>query len=147
MGVRFAVCIAIYLCLQYSLQSVMRILIDDNPAKYQIISATEEYIQINDQKLVSPFILSATQLSTWDGVSTVEQLSPDDFKFIESLNPLPEILLLGTGPTLKIPPDSLLRSIFKQGIGVEFMDTRSACHTYSILSSEGRNIIACFFLK
>lgn len=125
----------------------MRILIDDNPAKYQIISVTDEYIQINDQKLISPFILSATILSSWDDVSTFEQLSPDNFKFVEKLNPPPEILLLATGKTLKIPPDSLLRSIFKQGIGVEFMDTRSACHTYSILSSEGRNVVACFFLK
>lgn len=125
----------------------MRILIDDNPAKYQIISVTNEYIQINDQKLISPFILSATTLNTWDDVSTFEQLSPDNFKFVEKLNPPPEILLLATGLTLKIPPDSLLRTIFKQGIGVEFMDTRSACHTYSILSSEGRNVVACFFLK
>lgn len=120
---------------------------DDNPAKYQIISVTEDYIQINDQKLVSPFILSATQLQTWDNVSTFEQLAPNDFTFVEELNPQPEILLLATGLTLKIPPDSLLRTIFKQGIGVEFMDTRSACHTYSILSSEGRNVVACFFIK
>ncbi len=125
----------------------MRILIDDNPAKYQIISVTDDYIQINDQKLVSPFILSATTLNTWDHVSNFEQLSPDNFKFVEKLDPPPEILLLATGLTLKIPPDSLLRTIFKQGIGVEFMDTRSACHTYSILSSEGRNVVACFFLK
>lgn len=147
MDVLFAVFIAIYLCLQYSLQSLMRILIDDNPAKYQIISVTEDYIQINDQKLVTPFILSATQLSIWDGVSSFEQLTPDDFKLVEQLNPKPEIILLATGLTLKIPPDSLLRSIFNKGIGVEFMDTRSACHTYSILSSEGRNVIAYFFLK
>lgn len=147
MDVLFAVFMAIYLCLQYSLQSLMRILIDDNPAKYQIISVTEDYIQINDQKLVSPFILSATQLSLWDGVTSFEQLTADDFKLVEQLSPKPEMILLATGLTLKIPPDLLLRSIFNKGIGVEFMDTRSACHTYSILSSEGRNVIAYFFLK
>lgn len=125
----------------------MRILIDDNPAQYQIISVTSDYIQVNDQKLTSPFILTASQLMPWESVTHFENLTPNDFNFMASLTPQPEILLLGTGEKLIVPPDSLLRSIFSQGIGIEFMDTRSACHTYSILSSESRNIVACFFIK
>lgn len=120
---------------------------DDNPAQYQIISVTSDYVQVNDQKLTSPFIITASQLTPWGSVSNFESLTPNDFDFIRLFTPPPEILLLGTGSTLKVPPDSLLRAIFAQGIGVEFMNTRSACHTYSILSSEGRNIVACFFIK
>lgn len=126
---------------------MMRILIDDNPAQFQIISVTADYIQVNDQKLTSPFILTASQLSTWESVSKVELLTPNDFNFVATLSPQAEILLLGTGRKLIVPPDSLLRSIYNQGAGVEFMDTRSACHTYSILSSEGRNVVACFFIE
>ena len=122
-------------------------LIDDNPALYQIISVGLDYVQVNDQKFISPFILSATQLSPWSSVSTFENLTPEDFHFLTLLNPLPEILLLATGPKLKIPPDTLLRSIYSQGVGIEFMDTRSACHTFSILSSEGRKVVACFFIN
>ena len=125
----------------------MRILIDDNPAAYQIISLTSDYIQVNDQRLTAPFILSASQLSLWETVTHFEKLTPNDFDFLSLLNPKPEILLLGTGLSLKIPPDSLLRSLYAQKIGIEYMDTRSACHTFSILSSEQRKVLGCFFIS
>ena len=131
----------------YGLQSIMRILIDDNPATYQIISVTADYIQVNDQKLTTPFILSASQLVPWKEITSFEQLLPQNFDFLDSLSPPAEIVLLGTGATLKIPPDALLRSLYAKGIGVEFMDTRSACHTFSILSSENRKVVGCFLIK
>jgi uncharacterized protein len=124
----------------------MRILIDDNPATYQIISVTADYVQVNDQKLTSPFILSATELALWEGISTFELLLPHHFDFLDSLSSPPEILLLGTGATLKIPSDALLKPLFARGLGIEFMDTRSACHTFTILSSEGRKVVGCFLI-
>ncbi len=125
----------------------MRILIDDNPATYQIISVTADYIQVNAQKLTSPFVVSANQLSPWENITTFERLLPSHFDFLEMLASPAEILLLGTGSTLKIPSDALLRPLFTKGLGIEFMDTRSACHTFSILSSEGRKVVGCFFIK
>jgi uncharacterized protein len=122
-------------------------LIDDNPARYQIISVTPDYIQVNDQKWDTPFILSASQLIRWENVSTFENVTLNNFDFIDLLDPKPEIILLGTGLTLHIPSNAILRHLYAKGIGVEFMDTRSACHTFSILSSEGRKVVACFFIN
>lgn len=125
----------------------MRVLIDDNPAQYQIRSVTPDYIQVNVQKLITPFILSPSELILWEKTNTFENLLPENLEFLNSLPKKPEIILLGTGLTLKIPPDSLLKPLFAMGLGVEFMDTRSACHTFTILSSENRKVVGCFFIK
>lgn len=58
----------------------------------------------------------------------------------------PDIVLLGTGDTLLIPSDELLQSLWLKGIGVEFMDSRRACFTYTVLAAEERNVAACIIL-
>ena len=41
----------------------------------------------------------------------------------------PEIILIGTGETLRFPPASWTAAYLARGIGVEFMDTAAACRT------------------
>ena len=50
----------------------------------------------------------------------------------------PEMLVLGTGWTYRMPPRDLMFALAKRGIGLEVMDTPAACRTYNILISEGR---------
>jgi uncharacterized protein len=51
-------------------------------------------------------------------------------------------LLLGTGNSLQFPEDQVFALLYKNAIGVEFMDTPAACRTYNILMSEGRSVAA-----
>lgn len=57
-------------------------------------------------------------------------------------NPLPEFLLLGTGPTLAQPPRPLVRALEERGIGVEAMDSRAAARAWGVLRIEGWEIVA-----
>jgi uncharacterized protein len=57
-----------------------------------------------------------------------------------------EILLLGSGEKLIFPELALLAPFMGSGIGVEVMDSRAACRTYNLLSSEGRRVAAAIIL-
>ncbi|MEN8106462.1 MAG: Mth938-like domain-containing protein [Pseudomonadota bacterium] len=54
----------------------------------------------------------------------------------------PEIILIGTGATLRFPPPAWTAGYLAKGIGVEIMDTQAACRTYNVLLSEDRHVVA-----
>jgi len=62
-----------------------------------------------------------------------------------ALDPQPEFLLLGTGPTLVRPAVALTRALEARGIGVEAMDSRAAARAWGVLRSEGRWIAGAFY--
>lgn len=59
-----------------------------------------------------------------------------------ALQPLPEFILLGTGPTTSHPPRALVRALEERGVGVEAMDSRAAARTWAVLRAEERWIAA-----
>lgn len=64
----------------------------------------------------------------------------DERDFTALLEFAPEIVLLGTGATLRFPHPRLLRALTDANIGVEVMDTAAACRTFNILAAEGRKV-------
>ena len=82
-------------------------------------------------------------VETWN-VSTVEALSRDDIDALALLKP--ELVLLGTGESLRFPDPKLLAPLVSFGIGAEVMDSRAACRTYNILADEGRNVAAALII-
>ena len=58
------------------------------------------------------------------------------------LNLEPEIILLGTGSSLRFPDNDILQPVYSGHIGLEIMDTGAACRAYNFLSAEGRKVIA-----
>jgi len=68
---------------------------------------------------------------------------------VESLAPLfalppgtVELLLLGSGPSMAMPPAGLRPALRAAGIGLEVMDTGAACRTLSVLLAEDRLVAA-----
>ena len=70
----------------------------------------------------------------------VGQLAIEDFAAL--LEQPPELLLLGTGATQRMPLPALYAAFAARGIGLEAMDNRAACRTYNLLLSEYRNVAA-----
>ena len=58
----------------------------------------------------------------------------------------PEVVLLGTGSTLRFLPSAWLSPFMGARIGLECMDTGAACRTYNLLISEGRKVVAGLLL-
>jgi uncharacterized protein len=75
----------------------------------------------------------------------LDELNVQDLQIIESMQP--EIVLLGTGQSLRFPAPRLTASLLEAGVGVEVMDTAAACRTYNILLSEERHVVAALLLR
>ncbi len=86
----------------------------------------EESFLIHDNTIISP----------WSHPS-VDRMSLKDFSFI--IDNKCELVLFGTGISQTFPPLSVIIELQKMNIGIEIMDTKSACRTFNVLTSEYRN--------
>ena len=75
---------------------------------------------------------------------SVTELRPENFEPV--FDCAPELLLLGTGPTLVFPAADVQRAVLRHSIGLEVMDTYAACRTYNVLMMEGRRVLAALIL-
>lgn len=51
-----------------------------------------------------------------------------------------DLLILGTGPSLKRAPPVLAAAAAARGMAIETMDSRAAARTYNMLLAEGRRV-------
>jgi uncharacterized protein len=101
------------------------------------------YLAVNGERHACSLIVSARAVSAWR-IAGFEALTAGDFEAL--LQHRPEILLLGTGATLRFPAPSLTRAVAAAGVGLEVMDTGAACRTYNVLAAEGRRVVAAVLL-
>lgn len=102
------------------------------------------YVVVNQTRYEhSLIVLPDRIIEDWE-VRTFEQLASEHFEFLLPLQP--EIVLLGTGATLRFPSPSLTKALIASKIGVEVMDTNAACRTYNILTAEGRRVAAVLLI-
>lgn len=98
------------------------------------------YVQVNTQTFTGPIIVAPqTLIDPWP-VQGFDSLTADDFDAVLALQP--QVILLGTGTSLRFPHPRVLRSVMQAQIGLESMDTLAACRTYNILAGEGRRVVA-----
>jgi uncharacterized protein len=72
----------------------------------------------------------------------LDALAPTSIEDLLTLDPAPEFLLLGTGATMRRPPQAFVAAIEERGFGVEAMDSRAAARAWGVLRGEGRWIVA-----
>jgi uncharacterized protein len=84
------------------------------------------------------------ELLDWAPLS-FEALQPAHFEQIAALKP--ELVLFGSGSRMRFPTPALIRSLIDQRIGVETMDTRTACRTFNVLVTEGRPVVAALLIE
>jgi uncharacterized protein len=58
----------------------------------------------------------------------------------------PEVVIIGTGPTLRFPRPEILRPLMQARVGYEVMDFQAACRTYNILVDEDRRVAAALLM-
>ena len=76
-------------------------------------------------------------------VRSMAELAPEHFaQIIAAGRGEVEFVLLGAGAVNALPPRPVREALQRAGIGLEFMDTPSACRTYNILTAEGRKLAA-----
>jgi uncharacterized protein len=92
-------------------------------------------VEYRDNVLVTP----ERVVSGW-AAGGFDALTEADFAALAELKP--EVVLLGTGASLRFPHPRLTRALTDAGIGIEVMDTPAACRTFNILAAEGRKVAA-----
>lgn len=54
----------------------------------------------------------------------------------------PDMVVLGVGARLKHPPAEIRKAFRDAGVGLEVLDTATACRTYNLLAGEARRVCA-----
>ena len=101
-------------------------------------------ITVVDRDLSRSFVLSReTTIENWP-VADVSQLTVESIEAI--LAHSPEVVLLGSGATLRFPERAVMAAFLTRRIGVEVMDNAAAARTFNVLAQEGRRVVAAFIL-
>jgi len=101
------------------------------------------YVAINGVRYERSVVVLADRILEWE----VTDFDGLDAAAISALAALPlEILILGTGASLRFPHASHFKMLREAGIGMEVMDTSAACRTYNILLSEDRRVGAALLM-
>ena len=116
---------------------------DNTSATIKIQRYEPGKIWVNQQCYEHSLILRPHQLQPFNPTQLNDVLL-EHFKVIFD-NP-PQILILGTGKAPLIPKEELLLPFFEKGIGVEFMDSKTACYTFTVLAAEERDVAACILI-
>jgi uncharacterized protein len=101
-------------------------------------------VAVDARELTASFLLAPDTI--------VEHWNPDSIRAIDEaaidavLALQPELVLLGTGPTQRMPAPPLLGAFLRRGIGLEAMDNAAAARTFNLLAAEGRRVVAAFLL-
>ena len=102
------------------------------------------YVVVNNKKYENSMITMPDKIIADWQASTVEKLTEEHFKLLIPYEP--EIILFGTGATLRFPSPLVTKNLLESKIGIEVMDTNAACRTYNILMAEGRNVAAALLI-
>lgn len=91
----------------------------------------------------SLIVMAGKIIDDWEPRS-LEALRPDHFAVLADLEL--EIVVLGTGATLRFPAPAITAPLIESSIGLEVMDTAAACRTYDILLAENRRVAAALLM-
>jgi uncharacterized protein len=100
----------------------------------------EGYVSVNAVRHNGNLIVLPDRIIPAWTQATFDALGNADFELLATLDA--EIILLGTGKTLRFPRPELLRPLTAARKGLEAMDLAAACRTYNVLVSEGRKVAA-----
>ncbi len=90
-------------------------------------------------------VLTPTETRAGWASGGFDALVEEDFAALLATEP--EVVLLGTGSTLRFPHPRLTRPLAAARVGIEVMDTAAACRTYNILAAEGRRVTAALLVE
>lgn len=112
---------------------------------YEIRSAEADSLKIDEETYTRSLILTPERLVPDWPVGGLDEFTRE--RLDELLELEPDVVLIGTGETLRFPEPWVFGRCYERGIGIEAMDTLAACRTYNVLVSEERQVVAGFILR
>ena len=121
-----------------SMGSGMQINREEGNVSNAITAYAEGEIRMRDRVFRASLIATREAVIEKWNPAAVEELGIGDFARLLEL--APDIVILGTGATQRLPPPELYAAFAAHRIGLEVMDTGAACRTYNLLLSEFREV-------
>ena len=112
--------------------------------KSSIQSYASGQVVVGGTTYTSPLIISAAGVTPDWPPATLEEITAHQLRELLPLDP--EIVILGTGSRLRFPSPAITSCLMEHHIGIEVMDTASACRTYNVLLSEDRRVVAALLM-
>ncbi|MFC3713955.1 Mth938-like domain-containing protein [Sphingoaurantiacus capsulatus] len=95
--------------------------------------------RVSGQHYAGGVLVTPTRAIDWP-VTTLDDLTADSFAPLGD-EPV-EVILLGTGATMRRPAKDVMEAFVARGLVVELMDSKAAARTYTMLAGEGRLVVA-----
>ena len=102
------------------------------------------YVAINGVRHAKSMLVTPERIIDDWPATDFDSLNASHFERLLALKP--DLVLLGTGATLRFPRPELSQCLHAVRIGLEVMDNAAVCRTYNILTAEGRNVVAAVLL-
>lgn len=114
-------------------------------ASYRISGYGVDWVQVNQQRLTSSFLIgSDTLITNWQPQSLAD-LEAQHLTALFDIGA--EVVLIGTGKHQQLPSPAVWQALVSNGVGFEIMTTAAVCRTYNVLLSEARRVAAAIFLN
>lgn len=97
--------------------------------------------RIGDRIVPGGLWLTPDDARDWNA-PPIEALTADDVAALLTIDPLPEFLLLGTGPAMRRPTPAFVAAVEALGFGIEAMDSKAAARAWNVLRGEDRWVVA-----
>jgi len=78
----------------------------------------------------------------WPVAADPKALTAADFRAFLDRADKPDMVVLGLGEKLVHPPVCVRKAFRDAGVGLEVLDTATACRTYNLLAGEARRVCA-----
>jgi len=101
--------------------------------------------RVNAGVYACPILVFPDETVVWNVTGQAGNFRIEDFGIVFSKNPVPEILLIGTGKASVTLSPLFRAGLREKGIAGDAMDTGAACRTYNVLMAEGRRVAAALF--
>jgi uncharacterized protein len=102
------------------------------------------YVTVNGMRYERSLVVLPTRIVTDWPATTFEALEASQLAPLAALGV--EVVLLGTGASLRFPRPEITRPLVEARVGLEIMDVPAACRTYNILMAEERKVAAALLL-
>ncbi|WP_416188888.1 Mth938-like domain-containing protein [Neisseria sp. CCUG17229] len=118
-------------------------LIEENTAKAPtaITAYRHGVIEAGGQMWTQPIVLKSDTI-TLMADKRPSELDISDFFQTASEEDLPEVIIVGTGAKQEFIHPKIIAEAASRGVGLECMNTASACRTLVLLQGEGRSVWA-----
>lgn len=90
-----------------------------------------------------PVIIHAGKVHSWNvTIDDIKDLKSSDLEDLLKADIKPDIVVLGVGARMRHPSADIRKAFRQAGIGLEVLDTASACRVYNLIGADARHVAA-----